>query len=1509
MEEMAPATPIACQYQGCTFTTPANLQTIDQTLQMLRMHIDMSHAPATGQNNPQPTAQAQSKPDKLKRPTISEGITEADWVWFKDRWTRYKDSTALTGKDIVNQLWDCASDDLSRRCFEAGPTADITEDELLKRLRKLSIKAQNKLVNIVEFLSMTQDTDEPVAMFTSRLRGQASVCDFSIKCSENVNIVHTYAENMVAHQLVRGLEDVSHQEKVLALAATEKDLTLKKISEFVEAQETGSRSSKLLGGGAGVSKISDHKRTRSNTLPSKLSTEADSKGDKQGTFCRNCGRSDHDGRSVEVRRERCPAFNKACNKCQTIGHFASRCRKRVPKDNSNVVDKKDEEANGGFQVTLFNLTAPPSRPVHKRAGMRVLSHMAVNEFGKWTRRNPEPQPSVKVTVSVSESSYQELSIPKPRNHRLTTIPALPDSGSQVLISGMDLVHSLGVKKHELIPVNQKLQGANNSSINLLGGLLLEISANDSTGNVVTTKQLCYIGDGVKHMLLSKSCCKELGILSQQFPTPGENILKQVDVNKCEQVDPSDNTKCSCPVREPPPPVPESIPYPPTEENIPKLKDWILEYYKSSAFNCCENQEIPLVHETVPMSLHVDPNAKPVAFHKPYPVPVHWKDKVKAGLDNDVKMGVLEKVPVGEPTRWCARMVVVAKKDGNPRRTVDFQHLNKASVRQTHPIKSPFHQATSIPPNTYRTCIDAFQGFHSIPLEQEDRELTTFITEWGRYRYRCLPQGFLAATDGYTDRFDTVTKDVNNLERLVDDACLYDETIQGNFFRSCHYLTHCAKAGFLFSKGKFQFCQKTIDFLGFTVDKDGVKPSDDFIKAIRDFPTPRDITGIRSWFGLVEQCSYAFSKTEVMTPFRHLLKPKSIFEWTRELQETFDKSKQEIINKIIDGIKTYDPSLVTCLAPDFCKTGLGFHLLQKKCKCEHITPVCCKDGWSIVFAGSRFTNQHEARYAAIEGEALAASWAMNKCKHFLMGCDSFILAVDHKPLLGILGNKSLEDIENPRLLRLKEKTLRYNFTVVHVPGSLHKTADATSRSPVSEPETETLQLSSIFKMNDDTANDDDTVRFVDGLLQCNLTNLFDGMESQVMALNASLLSWETLKEVSSKDPKLIMLTKVIENCHDIKTLQLDGQLQEFHRHRDHLSTQAPLVFYKDRVIIPASLRSTVLEILHAGHGGVSSMTARAGSSVWWPGLQSDIERTRDRCQSCNVNMPSNPAMPPTPLPSPAYPFEMISSDYFSYGGHKYLVIVDRFSNWISVYQVKPGAGADALVKLLRQHFLTYGVCAEITTDGAMEYMAGVTQTFLRQWGVRHRVSSAHHPHANTRSELGVKTAKRLIRENTDRSGSLDNNKFARALLAYRNTPCRDLNMSPAQIIFARNIRDHLPILPGHYRPREEWILTQRRREEVLARRYTVMGDRLTRGTKQLGRLNIGDIVSVQNQVGPRPKKWDRTGTIVEILPYDQYRVKMDGSGQTTLRNRQFIRFLGHDSSSPTQPLSVGLEGDI
>ena len=99
--------------------------------------------------------------------------------------------------------------------------------------------------------------------------------------------------------------------------------------------------------------------------------------------------------------------------------------------------------------------------------------------------------------------------------------------------------------------------------------------------------------------------------------------------------------------------------------------------------------------------------------------------------------------------WCHRMVVCAKKNEKPRQKVDMQPLNQHAIRETHHTQSPFHQARSVPPGTLKTVFDAWNGYHSIPLKREDQHLTTFITPWGRYRYRTAPQGYIASGDGYS----------------------------------------------------------------------------------------------------------------------------------------------------------------------------------------------------------------------------------------------------------------------------------------------------------------------------------------------------------------------------------------------------------------------------------------------------------------------------------------------------------------------------------------------------------------------------------------------------------------------------------------------------------------------------------------------------------------------------------------------------------------------------------------
>merc|ERR1711978_354557 len=99
------------------------------------------------------------------------------------------------------------------------------------------------------------------------------------------------------------------------------------------------------------------------------------------------------------------------------------------------------------------------------------------------------------------------------------------------------------------------------------------------------------------------------------------------------------------------------------------------------------------------------------------------------------------------------------------------------------------------------------------------------------------------------------------------------------------------------------------------------------------------------------------------------------------------------------------------------------------------------------------------------------------------------------------------------------------------------------------------------------------------------------------------------------------------------------------------------------------------------------------------------------------------------------------------------------------------------------------------------MASEVKKFLNKCRVRHRVSSSYFPHSNNRAETAVKTCKRLLMENMDSQGDLDTDTFGRAMLEYRNTPNPETRLSPAQVVFGRNVRDFIPVLVPHDQPHQ------------------------------------------------------------------------------------------------------------
>ena len=119
---------------------------------------------------------------------------------------------------------------------------------------------------------------------------------------------------------------------------------------------------------------------------------------------------------------------------------------------------------------------------------------------------------------------------------------------------------------------------------------------------------------------------------------------------------------------------------------------------------------------------------------------------------------------------------------------------------------------------------------------------------------------------------------------------------------------------------------------------------------------------------------------------------------------------------------------TAIVSDWSCNGIGYVLLQKKCKCLGMSVSCCKSGWNLLNMGSRFLTPTESRYSAIEGELLGVIWALSKTKFWTLGNLDVTIFTDHKPLLGLFRNKEFDEIGNPRLLRLIEKSMRWSFKV-------------------------------------------------------------------------------------------------------------------------------------------------------------------------------------------------------------------------------------------------------------------------------------------------------------------------------------------------------------------------------------------------------------------------------------------------------------------------------------------------
>ena len=284
----------------------------------------------------------------------------------------------------------------------------------------------------------------------------------------------------------------------------------------------------------------------------------------------------------------------------------------------------------------------------------------------------------------------------------------------------------------------------------------------------------------------------------------------------------------------------------------------------------------------------------------------------------------------------------------------------------------------------------------------------------------------------------------------------------------------------------------------------------------------------------------------MEPFCKLVKHNATFQWNATLDQLFEQSKELLISKVKEGINTSDVNRKTCLQTNWSKSGIGYLLLQKYCGCPNENaPVCCTNGFKLVFAGSRFTTSTENQYSPTDGEALAVAWSLENARMFVLGCKGLTVATDHKSLLEIFNNCGISSIPNPCIHSLEEKTLRCAFKTIYCPGKWQRPAQAVSQNPTSFLLDPTLPIHQDPSDKDipyaESINDNLSQQIIPTLL--NLINERPDHTPSVYNIKTDM-TLNNLEQVCPSDTTYQLLIKRIECGFPSTYQELDAKIRYF-----------------------------------------------------------------------------------------------------------------------------------------------------------------------------------------------------------------------------------------------------------------------------------------------------------------------------------------------------------------------------
>ena len=737
-------------------------------------------------------------------------------------------------------------------------------------------------------------------------------------------------------------------------------------------------------------------------------------------------------------------------------------------------------------------------------------------------------------------------------------------------------------------------------------------------------------------------------------------------------------------------------------------------------------------------------AKPFSLSTPRRVPLPLMPKVKLELQRMEELGVIKKVE--QPTDWCAGIVVVPKSNGSLRICVDLTKLNASVRRERHVLPAVDQIVAQLSDAKVFTKLDANAGFWQIKLAKDSVLYTTFITPFGRFCFQRLPFGITSAPEFFQKKMSSILTDLKGVVCMIDDVLIYGSNYKEHDERLEAVLNRLQSAGVTLNKEKCQFRKTRVQFLGQLIDGHGVRPDPAKVKAIQQFKQPTTVKELRRFLGMANHLSkFMPNVAETTKCLRDLLSDKNHFTWNQAQQTAFDNIKQSLTSSPVLAI--CDPNKMTVVAADASSYGLGAVLSQIQ------SDGTCRQ---VAYASRALTSAEE-RYAQIEKESLAITWACERFSDYLIG-KSFHVQTDHKPLVSLLSSKPLDALP-VRIQRFRMRLLRFTYTISHIPGKELTIADALSRAPVSDP------------TSTDTQFDKEVEAYVNLVLES-----FPATEKQL----------KRIQEAQIDDAVCTQVRKYCEEGWPMKDA-IPFAVKPYFQFSGDLNVQKGLLLKGSRIVIPTSMQLEMLDRVHDAHQGIHKCRQRAQQSIWWPQLSRQLADLVHNCSICTKER-HQPPEPLMPSKFPELPWQKVGTDLFFWKNTCYLLLIDYYSRYIELAKLANESSSE-VINHTKSIFARHGIPQEVISDNGPQYSSLQYKNFATEYGFLHTTSSPRFPQSNGEAERAVQTVKSLLKKAEDPY---------MAILIYRSTPLSS-GFSPAELLMSRRLRTNLPIVQSQLQP--------------------------------------------------------------------------------------------------------------